>query len=48
MAYSPARRRVSIDPGRCYGCGICRSACAKDAISLAARSSVPAAAAQWT
>ena len=27
MIYSPARRRVSIDPGRCYGCGICRSAC---------------------
>ncbi len=48
MVYGPARRRVSIDPGRCYGCGICRSACAKDAISLSARSSVPAAAALWT
>lgn len=47
MSYSPARRRVSVNPGRCYGCGVCRSACVKDAISLAARSSVPAAKELW-
>ena len=47
MVYSPARRRVSIDPGRCFGCGICRSACAKKAITLSDRVSVPAAGELW-
>lgn len=48
MTYSSARRRVSIDPKRCYGCGICRSVCAKNAISLAGRETVPAVRELWT
>ena len=47
LNYSPARKRASVDAGRCYGCGICRSACARRAISIMGRASVPAAAEVW-
>ena len=47
LNYSPARKKISVDAGRCFGCGICRAACAKNAIALAARASVPAAKELW-
>lgn len=47
LNYSPARGKVSADVGRCYGCGICRSACAKAAIALPGRAFVPGAAGLW-
>jgi Pyruvate/2-oxoacid:ferredoxin oxidoreductase delta subunit len=47
LNFSPARRKVSVDAGRCFGCGICRSACARKAIALADRTSVPAARELW-
>jgi ferredoxin len=47
MGYSIAHEKVVIDPRRCYGCGICRSLCTKDAIALAERSSVPLAQGVW-
>jgi Pyruvate/2-oxoacid:ferredoxin oxidoreductase delta subunit len=47
MCYSASNRKVSIDQRWCYGCGICRSACAKDAIHLHERASVSAAANRW-
>lgn len=47
MGYSAAQKRVLIDPRRCYGCGVCRSACAKDAVSLRDRREVPVAAKVW-
>ena len=40
-------RRVSLNATKCWGCGICRSACASDALSLADRHSVPEVAAIW-
>jgi len=43
MGYGVARERVIIDPRRCYGCGICRASCSRNAIALHERSSVPLA-----
>jgi Pyruvate/2-oxoacid:ferredoxin oxidoreductase delta subunit len=47
MSYSPSNQKVSIDQRWCYGCGICRSACAKNAIHLHDRAGIPAAANRW-
>jgi ferredoxin len=47
MGYSIAHEKVVIDPRRCFGCGICRSLCTKDAIVLAERASVPLAQGVW-
>lgn len=45
--FSAAKRKVEIDARACYGCGICRSACAPQAITLLDRAAVPAAAGLW-
>lgn len=47
MGYSIAHQKVVIDARRCYGCGICRASCAKNAIVLNERLSVPIAASLW-
>ena len=47
MSYSASNQKVSIDQRWCYGCGICRSACVKNAIHLHERASIPAAANRW-
>ena len=47
IGYSAANKKVFIDPLRCYGCGICRASCTKDAIQLYDRGSVPVAANLW-
>ena len=47
MFYSSALARVHIDPVRCFGCGVCRAACKKDAISLMPRQKEPKAANIW-
>jgi ferredoxin len=47
MGYSIAHEKVVIDPRRCYGCGICRASCTKNAIALNERSAVPLAAKVW-
>jgi Pyruvate/2-oxoacid:ferredoxin oxidoreductase delta subunit len=47
MGYSAANKKTVIDIRRCYGCGICRASCTKDAIKLYGRSSVPASANIW-
>jgi len=47
MGYSIAHEKVVIDPRRCYGCGICRASCTKNAIALNERSAVPLAASLW-
>jgi len=39
--YSSSLAKVYTDPGRCYGCGVCRVACPSDAISLIPRETVP-------
>ncbi len=47
MRYSSAQDKVFIDPRMCYGCGLCRAACHKDAIHLSARQAHPAAMEIW-
>jgi heterodisulfide reductase subunit A-like polyferredoxin len=47
IGYSAGNKRAFIDTVRCYGCGICRASCTKDAIKLRDRSSVPAVANLW-
>ncbi len=47
MGYSAANKKVLIDQRLCYGCGICRASCNKDAITLYNRSAVPVAATIW-
>lgn len=44
IGYAAAHKKSHVDPRRCYGCGICRSVCKKDAIHLRDRAQVPAAA----
>jgi len=47
IGYSAGNKKAFIDIGRCYGCGICRASCTKDAIHLHDRASVPAVANLW-
>ena len=45
--YSSALGKVFIDPGRCFGCGVCRAVCPHDAIALLPRHADPVAANLW-
>jgi len=47
MFYSSALGKVYIDPTRCFGCGVCRAACATEAIRMAPRAAHPTAANIW-
>ena len=47
IVYSASTGKVAIDQRRCYGCGICRSMCDKNAIWLNDRNKVPVAANLW-
>ena len=47
ISYSAAQKKVLIDPRQCYGCGICRASCTKDAILLHDRSTISVAATIW-
>jgi NAD-dependent dihydropyrimidine dehydrogenase PreA subunit len=47
MFYSSVQSKVYIHPMYCYGCGVCRAACSKDAIKLLPREKHPKAAKLW-
>ncbi len=47
IGYSATQEKVVIDPRRCFGCGICRSVCMSDALTLEDRRAVPAASKLW-
>jgi ferredoxin len=47
IRYSSNNKKVVIDPMACYGCGVCRAVCNKDAITLSPRETVAGAAGVW-
>lgn len=47
LMYSASNKKTIIDQRRCYGCGICRSGCKKDAIKLKERTKNPIATKLW-
>ena len=47
IGYSAGNKKAFIDISKCYGCGVCRASCTKDAIKLNDRSAVPAVANLW-
>jgi ferredoxin len=47
ISYSASNKKAVIDRMKCFGCGICRSACIKDAIHLEPRANIPAVANLW-
>jgi ferredoxin len=47
VGYDRASHKASVRLAECYGCGVCRAACAAGAISLADRRTVPAVAHSW-
>ena len=47
IGFSVMDQKTFIDPIRCYGCGICRSACEMDAIHLTPRPEHPLAHNLW-
>jgi Pyruvate/2-oxoacid:ferredoxin oxidoreductase delta subunit len=47
LSYSAAQKKTRVDIRRCFGCGICRAKCERQAISLLNRTSVPIASGLW-
>jgi len=39
--YVPSLKRITVDPSKCFGCGVCRHVCKHDALSLVPREEVP-------
>ena len=47
ISYSAYADKCSVNQLRCYGCGVCRVECPRDAIALRDRNAVPALANEW-
>lgn len=47
ISYSAASKSAHIDPALCYGCGVCRAQCEREAIRLVDRSEVKQVANLW-
>ena len=47
ISYSPSIAKCYIDQFQCYGCGVCRALCNRDAISLQDRNAIPALVEEW-
>jgi ferredoxin len=47
IRYSSNNKKVYVDPAACYGCGVCRASCSRQAIALAPRETVPLAAGKY-
>ena len=45
--YSPTLQRCYVNQRRCYGCGVCRAVCSRDAITLHDRNAIPVLADEW-
>ena len=47
ISYSVPMKRCFVDISKCYGCGICRATCSKEAIDLMDRNAIPAVRNVW-
>ena len=47
ISYSPSVQKCYINQFQCYGCGVCRAVCPRDAITLRDRNAIPALAKEW-
>ncbi|UCD09181.1 MAG: 4Fe-4S binding protein [Dehalococcoidales bacterium] len=47
ISYSPAVEKCYINQFLCFGCGVCRSVCPTDAITLHDRNAIPALSNEW-
>lgn len=47
ISYSPSLQKCYINQFQCYGCGVCRALCPRDAITLRDRNAIPALAKEW-
>ena len=47
ISYSPTVQKCYIDQFQCYGCGVCRALCNRDAITLKDRNAIPVLAEEW-
>ena len=47
ISYSPSLDKCYINQFQCYGCGVCRAVCSRDAITLRDRNAIPALAKEW-
>jgi MinD superfamily P-loop ATPase len=47
ISFSVPMKRCFVDITKCYGCGICRATCKKEAISLMDRNAIPAVRNVW-
>jgi Pyruvate/2-oxoacid:ferredoxin oxidoreductase delta subunit len=47
LSYSAANQKAVVDQRWCYGCGVCRATCKKEAIQLRERRTIPAVASLW-
>jgi Pyruvate/2-oxoacid:ferredoxin oxidoreductase delta subunit len=47
IEYSSLDKKSMVNVLKCYGCGVCRSACRKEAVILFGRGAVPEAAGLW-
>jgi Pyruvate/2-oxoacid:ferredoxin oxidoreductase delta subunit len=47
LSHSLSQGKCSVNALACYGCGVCRATCKREAIALMPRAEVPAAAGLW-
>ena len=47
LEYDEPAGRVRVDPGRCFGCGLCRVVCGRSALGFVPRSGVLEVAGRW-
>ncbi|MCL4552032.1 MAG: 4Fe-4S binding protein, partial [Candidatus Marsarchaeota archaeon] len=47
LKYEVTIRKANIDLTRCFGCGLCQTACGQDAIELLPRANFPVIADSW-
>ena len=47
ISYSPLVHKCYINQFECFGCGVCRAVCARDAITMRDRNAIPVLAKEW-